>query len=80
LEKIMSSRGNSRALAQTEGIAWRGYRGLTKPEAEELLDWLERNGYDHGPLYVQKEGFAVEAKVWRLARQEVPVRHAPKTS
>lgn len=38
-------------------------RGLTKQEAEDLLDWLEANGYQHRELnYVTGKGFAVRYK------------------
>jgi hypothetical protein len=77
---MSTSQGTSRALAQTEGIAWRRYRRLTKTEAEELLDWLERNDYQHGPLCVDKEGFTIEAKVCRLARPDTRVRHEEELS
>jgi hypothetical protein len=47
--------------AEEQGWAWVG--GLTRAEAEQVLDWLEANGYQDRELSFQPEkGFRVR---WR---------------
>jgi CheY-like chemotaxis protein len=44
--------------------------GLTKTQAEDLLDWLQANGYPPAELSCRKEGFAVRCPGFRMRKSE----------
>ncbi|HJT75984.1 MAG TPA: hypothetical protein VJ739_02185, partial [Gemmataceae bacterium] len=43
---------------------------LTRPQAEDVLDWLEANGYPPGELDIWGEVFAVRCPGFRAFRDE----------
>jgi CheY-like chemotaxis protein len=48
---------------QPVSLSTEWFTGLSKTDAEELLDWLDSNGHGHGPLaYYEGEGYAVECR------------------
>jgi len=49
------------------------FTGLSKAEAEQLLDWLERNGFPPYRVLLEEAGFALE----RLAEMRSPVGMYP---
>jgi hypothetical protein len=54
-------------VEEDEAVAFETFcrRGLTKAEAEDLLDWLEANGYRRFELdFADGEGFVVR---WQAA-------------
>lgn len=53
-------------VARTE--EWLG--GLTLRQAEDLLDWLQANGYRRGEMAVREEMFAVRCPGFRACRGE----------
>lgn len=44
--------------------------GLSRDQAEDILDWLEANGYPPGELDVREEAFAVRCAGFRAYRDE----------
>lgn len=44
--------------------------GLTKPQAEDMLDWLEANGYPAGEVICREDGFAVRCPGFRAYRDK----------
>jgi CheY-like chemotaxis protein len=42
--------------------------GLTRNEAEDLLDWMEANGYPPGELDIREEAFALRCPGYRAYR------------
>ncbi len=49
---------DSHRTAHAERSGWTRCRGLTKARAEELLDWLEANGYERR-LSVDEKGYVI---------------------
>jgi hypothetical protein len=57
----------ARERVQTDAEGWAAVPGLTKAEAEALLDWLEAKGCDSRELsYQDEQGFTVR---WRPAHK-----------
>jgi hypothetical protein len=44
------------APAKTSGPAWLEVTGLSKPQAEQLLDWLEVNGFEQRQVVLGPDG------------------------
>jgi hypothetical protein len=42
---------------------WTCCHGLTLVEAEDLLDWVAAQGFDHSELELDEEGFVVRFRI-----------------
>jgi hypothetical protein len=55
----MATRNNFAITDNGERSGWTRRGGLTKVEAEQLLDWLEANGYQQRELSTDERGFVI---------------------
>jgi hypothetical protein len=67
---------NSRVITQAECSAWTRCGGLTKVQAEQLLDWLEANGCRQHQLSLDEHGFVIRyqrPQGFSMAPVEMPI-------